>query len=281
MSEMDFETQMRSIAQRINYPHTPDIAGRVMSRLRRFPSPTGRGVSGEGRSRFISKGWAWSLTLIVVLLFSLMLIPPVRAAVLEFIQIGIVRIFPRPTDTPPLETPRTATPQSFAPVTATPYLESSTLLVDLSRLAGEKTLPQAQSLVSSYYPILLPTYPRDVGEPDRVFVQDADGAMTILVWFDPNDPEKVMLSLHIIPEGSWAIRKSEPVTIEETLVNGQRAVWAVGPYPLRYSNGDIDFTRLIDGHVLIWTDGNVTYRLESNLSMEEAIKVAESLQSLP
>ncbi|HQV95460.1 MAG TPA: DUF4367 domain-containing protein [Anaerolineales bacterium] len=281
MSEMDFETQMRSIAQRINYPHTPDIAGRVMSRLRRFPSPTGRGVRGEGRSRFISKGWAWSLTLIVVLLFSLMLIPPVRAAVLEFIQIGIVRIFPRPTDTPPLETPRTATPQSFAPVTATPYLESSTLLVDLSRLAGEKTLPQAQSLVSSYYPILLPTYPRDVGEPDRVFVQDADGAMTILVWFDPNDPEKVMLSLHIIPEGSWAIRKSEPVTIEETLVNGQRAVWAVGPYPLRYSNGDIDFTRLIDGHVLIWTDGNVTYRLESNLSMEEAIKVAESLQSLP
>lgn len=281
MSEMDFETQMRSIAQRINYPHTPDIAGRVMSRLRRFPSPTGRGVRGEGRSRFISKGWAWSLTLIVVLLFSLMLIPPVRAAVLEFIQIGIVRIFPRPTDTPPLETPRTATPQSFAPVTATPYLESSTLLVDLSRLAGEKTLPQAQSLVSSYYPILLPTYPRDVGEPDRVFVQDADGAMTILVWFDPNDPEKVMLSLHIIPEGSWAIRKTEPVTIQETLVNGQRAVWAVGPYPLRYSNGDIDFTRLIDGHVLIWTDGNVTYRLESNLSMEEAIKVAESLQSLP
>ena len=281
MSEMDFETQMRSIAQRINYPHTPDFAGRVFPRPGRSPSPTGRGVRGEGRSRFISKGWAWSLTLIVVLLFSLMLIPPVRAAVLEFIQIGIVRIFPRPTDTPPLETPRTATPQSFAPVTATPYLESSTLLVDLSRLAGEKTLPQAQSLVSSYYPILLPTYPRDVGEPDRVFVQDADGAMTILFWFDPNDPEKVMLSLHIIPEGSWAIRKSEPVTIEETLVNGQRAVWAVGPYPLRYSNGDIDFTRLIDGHVLIWTDGNVTYRLESNLSMEEAIKVAESLQSLP
>ena len=281
MSEMDFETQMRSIAQRINYPHTPDIAGRVMSRLRRFPSPTGRGVRGEGRSRLISKGWAWSLTLIVVLLFSLMLIPPVRAAVLEFIQIGIVRIFPRPTDTPPLETPRTATPQSFATVTVTPNLKPSTLLIELNQIAGERTLSQAQILVASHYSILLPTYPPNVGEPDHVFVQDADGAMTILVWLDPNDPEKVLLSLHIIPEGSWAIRKTEPVTIQETLVNGQRAVWAVGPYPLRYSNGDIDFTRLIDGHVLIWTDGNVTYRLESNLSMKEAIKVAESLQSLP
>jgi hypothetical protein len=36
--------------------------------------------------------------------------------------------------------------------------------------------------------------------------------------------------------------------------------------------------RLIDGHVLIWTDGNLTYRLETDLSLEEALKVAESLQ---
>ena len=70
MSEMDFETRVRSIAQRMNYPHTPDIAGRVMPRIVPVTKP-----------RFISKGWAWSLTLIVVVLFSLMLIPPVRAAV--------------------------------------------------------------------------------------------------------------------------------------------------------------------------------------------------------
>ena len=267
MSELDFENQMHSIAKKMNYPRTPDIAGRVMSRIVPVTKP-----------RFFSRRVAWSLTLIVVLLFSLMLIPPVRAAVIEFIQIGIVRIFPRPTE-PPIEIPLTATPRSLAPVTATPYLDSSTLLFNLSRLAGETTLANAQRLAR--YPISLPSYPADLGEPDHVFVQDADGAMTILVWLDPQNSEKVLLSLHIVPEGSWAIHKSEPVTIQETLVNGQRAVWAVGPYPLRYSNGDIEFTRLIDGFVLIWAEGDITYRLETAFPMDEAIGIAESLQPIP
>ncbi len=269
MNELDFENQIHSIAQQTNYPQTPDIAGFVTAHLQPVT-----------KHRFFSRTLAWSLTLIVVLFLSLMLIPPARAAILEFIQIGIVRIFPRSVE-PTAEAPRTATPESIAPVTAAPYLESSTLLIDLSRLAGERTLPQAQNLVASYYPILLPTHPPDLGAPDHVFVQDADGAMSILVWLDPNDPEKILMSLHIIPEGSWAIHKAEPVVIQETEVNGQRAVWAVGPYPLRLSNGDLEFMRLIDGHVLIWAVDDVTYRLESNLSMEEAIKIAESLQPVP
>ncbi len=267
MSEMDFGNQIHSLAKQMNYPRTPDVAGRVMSRI----------VSERG-PRFLSKRWAWSLTIIIVLFFSLMLIPPARAAILEFIQIGIVRIFPRSTETP-IDIPKTATPQSLVPVTATPYLESSTLLVDLTRLAGETTLDDAQGRVT--YSILSPTYPPGLGEPDHVFVQDADGAMTILVWLDPNDSQKVLMSLHIVPEGSWAIHKAEPVSIQETQVNGWRAVWAEGPYPLRYSNGDLDFTRLVDGYVLIWTEGDITYRLETDSPMEEAIKIAESLQPIP
>jgi hypothetical protein len=104
--------------------------------------------------------------------------------------------------------------------------------------------------------------------------------MTILVWIDPQQPDQVLMSLHMIPPGSWAIDKMSPVEIEETTVNGKRAVWAVGPYPLRFSNGNLDFVRLIDGHVLIWTDGEVTYRLETSLDLEEAIKVAESLEPI-
>ena len=49
---------------------------------------------------------------------------------------------------------------------------------------------------------------------------------------------------------------------------------------LHLSNGNIDLVRLIDGHVLIWTEGNITYRLETSLSLDEALKVAESLQPI-
>ena len=275
MSELQpelFEKRLVSIAKGLDYPRTPDVAGAVMKRLRRFPSPAGKGARREGRPRLVSRRLAWSLTVILILFTSLMLIPPARAAIIEFIQIGIVRIFR--TEPTPAAPPQQEFPLTAIPVTATPTSES--LIPILERLAGELTLEQAQQRVD--YPILLPSYPPDLGQPDRVFVQDADGDMTILIWIDPGHPTQVLMSLHMIPPGSWAVDKMNPALVQETTVHGQYAVWAVGPYPIRFSNGELDFVRLVDGHVLIWSDGEVTYRLETELDLEEAIRVAESLE---
>jgi hypothetical protein len=269
MSEFErelFEKQLISIAKGLDYPRTPNIAGSVMTRVRASTRP-----------HFFSRKLAWSLTVILVLFSSLMLIPPVRAAVIEFIQIGIVRIFPRPIEAP-IDVINTPTSDSIIPNTATPSLPSATLIPSLSQIAGKTTLEIAQDKVE--YSILLPTYPPDLGLPDYVFIQDAEGAMTILVWLDPSQPTQAMMSLHFVPEGSWGIEKSEPRFIEQTNVNGQPAIWAVGPYPLRLSNGDLNHTRMIDGNVLIWADGDVTYRLETNQTLEEAIKIAESLEPM-
>ena len=266
MSDMEFENKTRSLAQGMEYPRTPNIAGSVTTRL-----------SITTRPRFSSKALAWSLTIILVLFSSLMLIPPARAAILEFIQIGIVRIFPQ-TTTPTVEPIVTATPESFAPKTATPSSDATALIPSLEKIAGETNLASAQQDVG--YPILLPTYPSELGLPDHVYVQDADGLMTILMWMNPRQPEDVLLSLHFIPSESWAINKMGPRVIRETKVNDQRAIWAEGPYPMIMQNGNVEFTRLIEGHVLIWTEGDLTYRLETNLSMEEAIKIAESLKPI-
>ena len=266
MNELEqalFEKRLISIATGLDYPRTPDIAGSVLTRLR--PST---------RPRFISRRLAWSLTIILILFSSLMLIPPVRAAIIEFIQIGIVRIF-RGTPTPP-PLPNGGPPSTMIPLTATPGPTLPSLIPGLENLAGEMSLEEAGQTVD--FPILLPSLPPNLGNPDRVFVQDADGEMAILVWLDPQQPGQVLMSLHFIPAGSWAIDKVEPTLIEETEVNGQRAIWTVGPYPLRLYNGDIEFTRLINGHVLIWTDNDITFRLETDVGLEEAIKIAESLE---
>jgi hypothetical protein len=69
-----------------------------------------------------------------------------------------------------------------------------------------------------------------------------------------------------------------PRTVEMTQVNKQPAVWAEGPYILNMKNGGAENYRLIDGYVLIWEEGGLTYRLETDLSMEEAIRIAESLR---
>jgi hypothetical protein len=260
-----FEKQLLPLAKGLDYPRTPDIAGSVMSRLR-----------GTARPRFLSRRLVWSLTIILILCSSLMLIPPARAAIIEFIQIGVVRIFrAEPT---PLAPPTQESSSTVVPMTATPVPTSRPLIPLLENLAGEMTLDEAQKAVN--YPILLPAYPPDLGKPDRIFVQDADGKMTILVWIDPQKPTRVSMSLHLIPPGSWAIDKFDPALVQETSVKGQRAIWAVGPYPLRLRNDDLQYTRLIDGRVLIWKEGDLTYRLETDLSLEEALKVAESLQPI-
>jgi len=270
MSELQqelFEKQIRSLAKGLEYPRTPDIAGSIMTRLR-APAPP----------RIISRRLAWSLMIILILLVSLMLIPPARAAILEFIQIGVVRIFrAEPTPLPP---PNQQVPGIISPVTATPAPTATAqpLIPILENLAGEMTLEEARKSVN--YPILLPSYPADLGPPDRVFVQEAEGRMTVLVWIDPQQPDRVLLSLHLIPPGSWAIDKFDPAQVQETAVNGQPAIWAVGPYPLRLRNSDIQYMRLIEGRVLIWKDRNITYRLETDSSLEEALKIAESLETV-
>jgi hypothetical protein len=252
-----FETRLKELAQKLEYPTTPPIAKMVMAR-----------ISVKPQSPVFSRKLSWSLAILLITLISLMAIPPVRAAVFEFIQIGIVRIFPRTeehTPTPEIKTPPTPT--------------SSALIPLLEDLMGETTLQQARTQVE--YSIPLPAYPPDLGEPDRIFVQDVGGSMTVLVWTDDQATGKVKLSLHIIPPNSWVIKKVDPTVIELTNVNGQRAVWATGPYPLLLQDREITFTRLIEGNVLIWTQGDLTYRLETDLSLEEAIKIAESLQAPP
>src|SRR5689334_20719860 len=170
MSELQpelFEKQIRTLAQGLDYPRTPEIAGSVMRRLSRE-----RGDKGKGHPPFISqpfggthgKRFAWALTVILVLFASLMLIPPVRAAVIQFIQIGVVRIFrAEPT---PLGPPNQQIPATVVPLTATSVPTLQPLIPILERLAGEMTLEEAQKAVN--YPILLPSYPPDLGQPNRI-----------------------------------------------------------------------------------------------------------------
>lgn len=245
----EFEQKISSLSKGLDYPSTPNISAGVMKKIR--------------QPRFIPRRLAWVLIFIIIFISSLFAIPPVRAAILEFLQIGIVRIFPQNVE-PTQELIPTITP---AP-SMIPLLDS---------VFGKTTLDEAKQQVD--YQILLP---QNFGEPDYVFVQDAEGYMTILVWMNPIQPQSVELSLHFIPNGSWAITKMGPRVLQETTVNDYKAVWAVGPYPLiLYNHREIEITRLIEGNVLIWTDGNITYRLETNLSMEEAILIAENLQPIP
>jgi hypothetical protein len=270
-SNQPLDEHLKEAAHQFQYPPTPDVTGAVLKRLDSGDRP---------RARIRS---AWVVTsLLILVLASLFGVPGVRAEIVRFFQVGVVRIFPA---TPTL-TALPSLPQM--PVTATPGIISSgtaatpnnaqyepLYMVTLSDMAGETTLEAAQA--SLPFPIRLPGYPADIGAPGRVFLQE-NGSMVILAWTDPADPQKARLSLHQIGPGGILVGKFEPRLIQETQVNGQYAVWAQGPYLVRLTNGSIEFRRTVEGNTLIWEENGITYRLESDLSLEETVKIAESLK---
>jgi hypothetical protein len=259
---LDFrEDALRATAQALSYPPTPDLAGAVRRRLAREATlATPR--------RVVPRRVVWAALALAVLLAALLVAPRAEALVRALFQIGgiqIVVVTPTPPPGP------AATPGPTPPPPAA--------LLDL---AGETTLAAAQQ---GPIPLRLPAYPADLGPPDRVYRQDLDGPAVILVWLVPGHPNQVRLALYELSSRVIGEKLAGDRTLlAETTVHGLPAVWVRGPHILQfYRHGQIDMTgrRLVDGDVLAWEEGGITYRLESTLSLDEARRVAESLAPAP
>jgi hypothetical protein len=190
---------------------------------------------------------------ILILLAGLMAIPPVRAAILDFLHIGAIQI--EITDNPPTsELPRT-----------------------LQDLEDAMTLAEAQE--SMMFNLRLPPA---YGEPDYVYSNQPSERTAIMVWVAPDDPQKVILTLYEIGLPQNAVMYNKAVEVAQNAdVNGFPARWIEAPHLLEIA--DPAFLNsappiLVNANVLIWYDNRLTYRLETDLSVEEAVAIAESLE---
>lgn len=247
------EENIRAAARAFAYPPTPNVASGVRRRLA-GPAPAPLRLK-----------LALTAAAVVAVFASLLAVPEVRAGLVEILRVGAVRIF--------LVAP---TPTGAASGTPQPTATLSPPLASALDLAGETTFAEAQA--RARFTIPLPSYPADLGQPDRVYLQEMGAPVVMLVWLEPGQPDRVRLSLHVIGPGSFAISKIQPRVIRQTSVNGGAAVWAEGPYMVETRNGNYVERWLVSGRVLIWQSGDVTYRLETDRSLEEAVKIAESLK---
>lgn len=246
------EGRLRAEARGHAYPPTPDLAGRERARL------AARGPSRRGPA-------LWRLAAAAALvLAALLAVPDVRAAALRALRVGVVSVVVAPAPpAPPPAGPTAAPPPALG-------------------LAGLTTLDEARALVD--FPVRLPAYPPGLGPPDLVYLQDLDGAALIAVWLDPADAARPRLSLHALSSDVF-VRKTivgdETRLLAEVEVGGAPALWVRGPHLVetgRAGGRDIELRRIVAGDTLIWTDGGLTYRLETELPLEEALRVAESLR---
>ena len=263
-----WEEQVRTTASAFPYPPTPDVTGAVLRRLATEP---------RGRRRIgILARTAVALAVILAVLLA---VPPVRAALLDILRIGAVRILPAPV--PDVATPvrgSSPTPQPGTAITSgSPTVVPTLPAVSGLELSGEITLPEARERVA--FPIQLPAHPPDLGPPDRVFVERFGGSVVVLVWQEPR-ADRVRLALYELGPGVSA-QKVAPRVVRETSVNGHRAVWGEGAHLFRLLGGGPDeeeYWRVVESNVLIWEEGGVTYRLETRRSLKEAVTIAESLR---
>jgi hypothetical protein len=132
--------------------------------------------------------------------------------------------------------------------------------------------------------------PAAAGEPARAFVGRPAGALN-LVWAPAAERPEIAdsgigLLLTAMPgttdAGGMSKQATRGTTVRLVRVEEHAAYWIEGePHEvvLTDRNGDVvhDSARLA-GNTLVWTDGGVTFRLESALDREDAIDLASTLR---
>ena len=252
-TELD-DNQIKQLADSFLFPSTPDIATGVRGRLE-VDKP-----AGYTRSMRL----VWAILLCLFLVAGLFMIPQVRAAALRFFNIGAITIFELDETNEPIK--------ETAVISAT---KPPTSLIEKLGIATEITYTDVLSVTTSYY---LPTTPTDLGQPDQLFLyqSDVDWPTTLISVWKADGAQAESLALYQIEAAQFAYKGAS--YFEETAVNEQRAMWIEGPHLFRLQNAQWQEWQFVEGNVLIWWhEDQLTFRLEGASSLEEALRIAESL----
>jgi hypothetical protein len=241
----ELERALVAVGRELDVPDAPDVVPAVLERIgprRRF-----RGFAMRRRVAL-----AVALALLAAIAATLA-VPPARSALLRILQIGGERI---------------EIVESLPEVPAQP---------DLELVLGERvTLQEARDRTGLDV--------RELEEPpDRVYVGDRD-----TVWFlygTPQEPRLLVAQTsHLDVDQGIAIKKlaEAGTTIEDVDVDGNPGLFMSGdPHLVLLFDefGDpVWETARLARDVLVWVEDGVTYRLEGELTRDEALELARSLR---
>jgi hypothetical protein len=234
---VELELALLELGKELELPPTPDLASAVRHRL------------GARRRSWWQKPVVVAFAVLAVALAGVLAVPPARSAFLDWLGIGGARI--TRVDKLPA-----------APTVGNLDLGRRITLVEARRRAPWLLVPTAKG----------------VGDPDLVGYSTniPEGKVTLL-WGTTHD---VHLLLTEFRGEAYIEKLVRPGTkIEPVVVNGGRGAWIDGSHVLVYrdSLGRIrEDTARLAGKTLLWQYGNVTSRLEGDLSKEEALRIARS-----
>lgn len=290
--QRDWERRLQEVAGSFQYPTTPDISAAVHKQL------VSRTTANAPRWTPERRRLAMAVLLALFMLATLLAVPTVRAAIARFLQVGAITIFVGETEAETMpsavpavlptkqSTPTTTSALSLPTPAAVPDImlvtpQTATPIVTRGpELEGPLTLKEAAEAVD--FEIRLPDASTALGSPDEVYLEHPAGqeslAAVILVWSNPRRLETTRLTLYQIGVPQYAMKVVSRESLIESKVNGQPAYWIEGEHLLQLPDANGHAQTRLGGSVLLWTEGNMTYRLEGAPSVGHAVAIAQSLQ---
>jgi hypothetical protein len=236
--------RLDELGDRLAFPPTPDLLPGVLERI--SPRPRRR----YGRL-------AVALAAVATLATGVLAVSPgARSALLDLFDVGGVRI-ERVGELPEVE------------VRARPFFGERVTLAEAELRAGFRVrIPQLDGLE----------------EPDAVFFREAPARGTVtLVYGDPARPRLALsqwrgqtvepVAIKLVPEGT---------AVDYVRVRGGLGVW-IGGSPDHFfgfdgEGGEFGEPLYLAGSVLVWEQGRLAFRLEADVSREDALTIARAVR---
>ena len=241
----ELELALIELGRSIEFPPTPDLAPRVRERI---------GAERPPRRSFLParRTLVIALAVAAVAIGALMAVPGTRAAILEFFGIRGVAI---------------------ERVETLPTVPTK---VDLN-LGDPVTLERARELAD--FDVVVP---EALGDPDEVYFSDfPPGGMVSFVYGSSEEPRALLTQFRATFEDTFLKKLEVTTNVEHVGVNDQPGVFLSGPphvFGYLDSRGQYrEETMRLVGNVLLWERDPLTLRLEGDLSLDEALEIARSV----
>jgi hypothetical protein len=276
----DLEAALRGLEPAVDWPSAdrgpgqPDLAAAVRARIEAGAMP---GVVAHDRAPADGRGgsrrtWRPARRALVLALIALMALAAVAAAIGLGLP-GLRIIFGGAPVSPPPSVEPSRSPAPGAPGSAM-GLGERVELADLDARAG--------------FHVRWPGDP-SVGPPDAAYIDERKGGQVSLVWAaTPDLPATLEPGVGLLisqfrgetDEGFFTKAVNGSTTLEPVSVGGEDGFWLSGDVHVYFwtgPDGFVDDPRRWVGDTLLWSDGTITFRLETSLGRDAAIRLAETL----